>query len=293
MKRRDFVLLLAGAMTTARPLRAQQKAMPVIGYLSVFSPSENLGDLVRDPTRQGMSEMGFVEGQNMVGIPRGRFNYDRLPTLAADLVSRKVDVIITRGGSASALALKTQPRQSRSSSPASATPVAGGLAASLARPGGNLTGLSGVGRELNSNLGSTRLSNIEPLKTLTALRTLSLQAFHAYTVSPPFPNPDAASGFGRNNGTFEDRIQREIKGEIRGDFVLDWTFGNRPSLPVINIEPLSALTEPQTLDISGRKIANIEPLKTLTALQTLKMRGTTARHVQTAGFFETRFFGRI
>jgi putative ABC transport system substrate-binding protein len=150
MRRREVLLLLATNMMAARAVRAQQKAMPVIGYLSVFSPPANLGDLVRDPTRQGMSEMGFVEGQNMLWEYRwADFNYDRLPTLAADLVSRKVDVIITRGGTASALAAKNATSIIPIVFTGVGDPVAGGLVASLARPGGNLTGFSGVGRELN------------------------------------------------------------------------------------------------------------------------------------------------
>jgi len=66
MKRRDFVLLLTGAMTAARRLSAQRKAMPVIGWLSAISPPANLGDLARGSVHQAMSEMGFVEGQNIV-----------------------------------------------------------------------------------------------------------------------------------------------------------------------------------------------------------------------------------
>jgi putative tryptophan/tyrosine transport system substrate-binding protein len=65
MDRRDFMLMLAGAMTEGRALRAQQKAMPVIGYLIAYSPPANLGDRVRGPIHQGMGELGFVEGQNM------------------------------------------------------------------------------------------------------------------------------------------------------------------------------------------------------------------------------------
>ncbi len=98
MRRRELVLLLSGAMTVPRALRAQQKAMPVIGYLSLRSRPANLGDLLRGRTHQGMSEMGFVEGQNMMWEYRwADFQYDRLPALAADLVSRKVDVIVTQG----------------------------------------------------------------------------------------------------------------------------------------------------------------------------------------------------
>jgi putative tryptophan/tyrosine transport system substrate-binding protein len=83
MRRRELMLLLGGAMTAARALRAQQKAMPVIGALNFGSPPANLDGLLRGPIHQGMSEEGFVEGQNMmweyrwpifimIGCPAGR-----------------------------------------------------------------------------------------------------------------------------------------------------------------------------------------------------------------------------
>jgi putative ABC transport system substrate-binding protein len=89
VKRRELLLLLGGAMTAPRALRAEQKAMPVIGWLSVSSPPPNLVDWVRGPIHQGLSETGFVESQNMISEPRwANLHYDRLPALAADLVSR-------------------------------------------------------------------------------------------------------------------------------------------------------------------------------------------------------------
>src|SRR5882672_2078355 len=92
MKRRELMFLLAGAMTVAPALRAQQKAMPVIGFLSSASPDPNSPFWAA--FRQGLSETGYVEGQNVAferSSAEGRL--DRLPALAADLVGRKVDVI--------------------------------------------------------------------------------------------------------------------------------------------------------------------------------------------------------
>jgi ABC-type uncharacterized transport system substrate-binding protein len=107
MHRRRFIALLAAAITAARTLRAQQKAMPVIGWLYGFSPPANPDDLLHGPVHQGLSETGFVEGQNMTSEYRwADFHYDRLPALAADLVSRKVDLILTLGGAPPALAAK-------------------------------------------------------------------------------------------------------------------------------------------------------------------------------------------
>ena len=143
MRRREFMILLGGTMTTALTLRAQQKAMTIIGWLFHFSPPANLGDLVGGPIHEGLSETGFVERQNMVSEYRwAEFHYDRLPALAADLVSRKLDLIITNGGAPPALAAKNATSTIPIVFSNVADPVGFGLVASLARPGGNLTGFT-------------------------------------------------------------------------------------------------------------------------------------------------------
>jgi len=151
MRRRELVLLLSGAMTVPRALRAQQKAMPVIGYLSLRSPPASLGEAPRGPgpVHEGMSEMGFVEGENMMWEYRWAENhYDRLPALAAELVSRKVDLIVTNGGLPSARAAKNATSTIPIVFTAVGDPVGSGLVASLAHPGGNLTGFSNLTIEL-------------------------------------------------------------------------------------------------------------------------------------------------
>jgi putative tryptophan/tyrosine transport system substrate-binding protein len=106
MKRRELLLLLGGALMTARGLRAQQKAMPVIGFLSSGSPGP-FAPLVA-AFGQGLSETGYVEGQTVAIEYRwAEGSYDRLPALAADLVGGKVDVIAASGGPLPALAAKS------------------------------------------------------------------------------------------------------------------------------------------------------------------------------------------
>jgi putative ABC transport system substrate-binding protein len=139
MNRCELMLLLGAAMTAAPALRAQQKPIPVIGILG---PGPIAADIAA--FRQGLSETGYVEGQSVrIEYRWAEGHSDRLPALAADLVGRKVDLIAALAGTPPAQAAKT----------ATATipivfsggdPVGLGLVASLARPGGNLTGVSSL-----------------------------------------------------------------------------------------------------------------------------------------------------
>ena len=102
IRRRELVLLLGSAMMTARILRAQQKAMPVIGLLSSGSPGANAAKVAA--FCQGLREIGYVEGQNLAIEYRwAEGHYNRLPALAAELVDRKVDAIVAMAGTPSAL----------------------------------------------------------------------------------------------------------------------------------------------------------------------------------------------
>jgi putative tryptophan/tyrosine transport system substrate-binding protein len=130
MKRRELMLLLGGAMTAAGAVRAQQKAIPVIGFLHFASPGPFALYVVA--FRQGLSETGYVEGENLgIEFRWAEGRYDRLPALAADLVARNVDVIVA-AGPPSARAAKS----ATSTIPivfSSGDPVGERLVASLAR----------------------------------------------------------------------------------------------------------------------------------------------------------------
>lgn len=151
MRRRAVLLLLAGAMTAARPLRAQQKAMSVIGWLGLGSPQAGGTRYVLAAFRQGLGEAGFVEGQNVeIEYCWAEGQYDRLPALAAELVRRRVDVIVSNGGEPVAAAAKTATSTIPIVSGFGGDPVEAGLLASLARPGGNLTGFTLLTAELTA-----------------------------------------------------------------------------------------------------------------------------------------------
>jgi putative ABC transport system substrate-binding protein len=141
MRRREFIAVVAvAAAGRSLAARAQHKATPVIGVLGVGAPLPSTRGA--DPLRQGLSETGYVEGQNLTIEERwaeGRI--DRLPALAADLVGRKVDLIVARGDSA-ALAAKNATSTIPIVFNAGGDVVSQGLVASLARPGGNLTGVN-------------------------------------------------------------------------------------------------------------------------------------------------------
>ncbi len=141
MRRREVLLGLGGALAWQTAARAQQKAMPVIGFLGSSSPGPNAKEVAA--FRQGLGEIGYVEGQNLAIEYRwAEGSYDRLPALAADLVGRKVDLIVAGGGALPALAAKNATSTIPIVFVSAGDPVATGLVASLARPGGNLTGVS-------------------------------------------------------------------------------------------------------------------------------------------------------
>ena len=147
MRRREFVLLLGGAMTAARALHAQQKALPVIGYLNATSPRPYAANVAA--FLEGLREAGWVEGQNVVIEYRWAENHnDQLPAFAADLVGRRVDVIVASGGLVAVLAAKSATSKTPIVFTGVSDPVGSGLVASLAHPGGNITGFSPFALEL-------------------------------------------------------------------------------------------------------------------------------------------------
>jgi putative ABC transport system substrate-binding protein len=149
MQRRNFLTLLGGTAVWPLAAHAQQPAMPVIGFLNPTSP-----EVVTDPMRsfrQGLKDAGYVEGESITIEYRWADNQVvQLPAMVAELVRRRVAVIVTTGGPSSALAAKAATAAIPIVFNVAEDPVSLGLVTSLARPGGNLTGVNILGAEVTT-----------------------------------------------------------------------------------------------------------------------------------------------
>jgi putative ABC transport system substrate-binding protein len=188
MQRRTFLggsaAILSTPFSSLDAFAEQPAKLPVIGFLGNFPPAMNaVIELEQAAFRQGLAETGYVEGQNVaIEYWRGEGHLDRLPALAADLVGRKVDVIVTQGGDASSLAAKNATSTIPIVFHTSIDPVAVGLVASLARPGGNLTGVSTMWVELMPKLLELLLELVPQARVIALL------------VNPEFPYTERIIG---------------------------------------------------------------------------------------------------
>jgi putative ABC transport system substrate-binding protein len=158
MRRREFITFISGAATWPLAARAQQHDGPVIGFLSSRSPEESASHL--SAFQQGLKEIGYVEGENVRIQYRWAYaQYDRLPTLASELVAQRVTVIAATGGNVTALAAKAATSIIPIVFIVSIDPVKLGLVTSINRPGGNATGMS----IFTSELGAKRLQFLHEL----------------------------------------------------------------------------------------------------------------------------------
>ena len=180
MRRREFITVLGGAAATwPLAVRAQQPAIPVVGFVVAASPAPYAARV--NAFQKGMSEAGYVEGRNVV--VEYRWTYDqngRLPGLVADLIDRKVAVIVA-GGTRSALAAKVATSTTPIVFYTVTNPVEAGLIAALNEPGGNLTGVTSLGAEV----GPKRLQLLHEL-----LRNSKIIGF---LVNPRFPDSETQS----------------------------------------------------------------------------------------------------
>jgi len=204
MKRRAVIALLGGAAAWPLAARAQQPAMPVIGFLRPGSPES----VLLNAFRAGLREQGFVEGQNVAIEYRWTEGQgDRLPTLVDDLVQRQVAVIVTPGSTAFALAAKAATKTIPVVFASGLDPVKSGLVASLNKPGGNVTGIY----ELAADLAAKRfelLHELVPSVTVFAALVNPANAIVAKTATNELRA--AASALGLEVKVLEASSSREI-----------------------------------------------------------------------------------
>jgi len=242
MRRREFITLLGSAAASPLVAHAQPPAMPAIGLLDPRSP-DTLADRLRG-FRQGLKETGFVEGENIVIEYRWADNQmDRLPALASDLVRRRVALIAVPGGPDAALAAKAATTTIPIVFLVGEDPVRLGLVASLAQPGGNLTGINFFSGELTA-------------KRLDLLRTLVPRAVQvAVLVNPASPKMTETTlrdleSAGRAMGLQIRVINASTSGEIAAAFAAFER--ERPDALLVGLDPFFSSRRVQLVQLAAR-----------------------------------------
>jgi putative tryptophan/tyrosine transport system substrate-binding protein len=250
MRRREFIVGLGSAAAWPLAARAQQPGIiPEIGFLDPTSPDAFPRGVAE--FRRGLEEAGYVEGRNVTIEYRwAEGQFDRLPRLAADLVGRRVAVIVAFGGVAAALAAKSATSTIPIVFSGGADPVKYGLVASLNRPGGNITGVTSIVNELAGK-------RLELLRELVPQTTTVGYLVDNQTETPQVPTSDllaAARALGLH----------VIVLEWRSDSDLEAAFATlvqrQPSALVVSAFPLAFNNRPKVLALAARhKIPAIYP----------------------------------
>jgi putative tryptophan/tyrosine transport system substrate-binding protein len=240
MRRREFITLVGGAAVAwPQAARTQQPAMPVIGYL--HSESDTLPERERG-FRQGLKDTGFVEGENLAVIYRWAENQmDRLPGLVAELLHRQVAVLVTVGNATTlaAKATTTIPIVFN----VNEDPVRLGLVASLARPGGNLTGFNFLAGELAAK----RLELLRELVPAAVRVAVLVNPANATTAESTLRDVAvAARGMGLQIMVFKTSTSREI------DAAFDTFVRERPDALFVNPDPFFTSHRVQLVHLASR-----------------------------------------
>jgi putative ABC transport system substrate-binding protein len=243
MKRREFITLLGGA-AAAWPLaaRAQQPAMPVVGFLGAGSSKSDAYRAVG--VRQGLKEAGYVEGRNVAFEYRwAEDQYERLPALAAELVRREVAVIVAIGGNTSALAAKSATATVPIVFEIGGDPIELGLVGGLARPGGNITGVTFL-------VGTLTAKQFEVLH-----ETVPKAALIAFLLNPT--NADAETKTKDAIAAADSIGQKLLVVHARTDSELEAAFvtlvQQRASALVVSAEPFFSSRREKIVELTARQ----------------------------------------
>jgi putative ABC transport system substrate-binding protein len=205
VRRREFITLIGGAAAWPVAARAQQPAMPVVGWLNLGSPESTASD--KAGFLQGLKETGYIEDQNLtIEDHFADFRNERLSALAADLVRHRVNVIAAIGGPASVLAAKAATMTIPIVFAIGGDPVELGLVASLNRPGGNVTGVS----FLTNALGSKRLELLRELAPAASIIGFIVDPTNPSTATEMKDMQDAANALGRRLIIVKTSTEREV-----------------------------------------------------------------------------------
>jgi putative ABC transport system substrate-binding protein len=266
MKRRAFITLLGGAAAWPVAARAQQPTpIAVIGYLG--AASQHTGVQIIAVLRQSLAEAGYVEGRNVVIDPHwAEGRYDRLPTLAAEMVRRQVAVIVATGGTAAALAAKAATTTIPLVFSVTDDPVALGLVASLARPGGNATGVT----FLLAELGTKQLGLLREL--VPTARRIGLLLNPNNTTSRGQTNDVTAAG--SEMGVTIDLVRASDSREIEAAFAA--LVRNRADALIVGTDPFLYSRRVQLATLAARHaIPAIYPVRENVEIGGLMSYGTS------------------
>ena len=281
MRRRAFITLLGGAAAAACPLvaRAQQPALPLIGYLSSGSQQGFASRLAA--FRRGLQEIGYREGQNVTVEYRWAEGHeDRLPAMAAELVQRRVNVLATPGGVSAARAAKATTAAIPIVFETGADPVAAGLVGSLRRPGGNVTGVT----SLNVEVGPKRFELLRQLKPNASAVAL--------LVNPSNPNSQAVIAEARQATRALNLELHLLEASSDGDF--EGVFAKLAGLHVgglvVGPDPffISRSGRLATLTIRHATVAIFHTREFVSAGGLLSYGGSTAESHRQAGIYTGR-----
>jgi len=242
MRRRDFIAIVGGtAATWPLAARAQQVTMPVIGYLSSRSPGDSAAIIAA--FHKGLSEAGYVEGKNVTIESRFAAGHmDQLAKLAADLVSRKVSVIVATGGTSSVVAAKAATATIPIVFVMGGDPVRLGIVSSLARPGGNITGIT----FLANGLAAKEVQLLHELVPKAVLLGFLVNPYDPNEKSDAAEAQDAADRLGQKIVVVKAGTEKDLEA------VFATLAQQHAGALFVDVEPFLAMHQPDIISLANR-----------------------------------------